>query len=722
MAMKNFWLLSIQDSSLTVCLVKIKDTKYSIISTGLSQSWSSDSPPSFINAIDKSLSSASQQASLDPLQEPSTAAFILPPFWVSSDGKIAPVKFDLIEPACKKLKLQPLGFIANDEAIAEAVNQEDSFPGSFILLHLSQKTASLSLVYLGKVKERLFKNFSSTFDPSILYSMLLEVKKDTVLPPQIVVFGAYSDSVIADLNSYPWTSQKETKVFLHIPQIDTYNQNKVLNIYTEVIASQIDPVSQTKPSLPSSASPEPVVEAKSPPISDNQLQEVNAADLGFTTSAIKPSPSPLPPPLPSDPSALPPSSPSPTPAIVTTPSPDTPPPRPRRRLRFKLKIPHSTRSFGFLFLALSPLLILFPFLFSRAQLTIFVTPYSFNQQIDITMDTQIDSFDADHHIIPVQKNNFTVNSSATTVTSGTKTIGQSATGEIRIYNKQEKAQKLDEGSLLTDSDGKKFQLTNPVQVAPSSSDLDQGIVILGQTRASVTALDIGPEYNINQDSQLNFSDFSSDLLIAKTLQDLSGGTREEVRAVSSEDKNLLKQKINQAVEDSVDQDIDQQTDQLDHVIKSTVQINTGRIDYSREIGEVADEITASVITTVTVFSLEPAQKENIVRTLLSSQEDFPDSQIDPDQFQLEFTIDKIDTDTASGTLVVQGQSLPSIDIDQFKKDISGKSVKKTDQIIKQSLPRAYNYNLKTNLPFLGRLNPLPFRPKNITVIIKTESP
>lgn len=723
-----------------VCLVGIKDTKYSIISTGPSRPWSSTSPAiSFTKAIDKSLSSASQQASLDSSQEPSAVTFILPPFWVSSDGKITPAKFDLVESACKKLKLRPLGFIANDEAIAESVNQKDGFPSSFILLHLGNLTASLSLVYLGKVKDRLFKNFSPPFSPSVLYSMLLEVKKDTVLPPQIIVFGSYSESILADLNAHPWTGNKETKAFLHIPQIQDYSQNRILDIYTAVIASQIDPSSSTSTQLdvknpatptPQRLGPLPEAEAEATGYStkatpstdssslrvdvkpkadqkDDQLQEIDPVDMGFTVSTNPP------PPFLSAPPPILPSSVPPTPL-------DIPSPPPRRR--FKFKLPRPKKSFGSLFLAFSPLLILLPFLFCQAQLTIFVTPYSFDNQVNITLDSTIDSFDVDNRLVPVQKNTFTFDSSATVATTGVKVIGQSATGEVKIYNKQSQAQKLDKDDLLVDSAGKKFQLINPVQVAPSSSDLDQGIITLGQTKASVTAVDIGPEYNIDGGSQLDFVDFSSDLLMAKTTQDFDGGVRQEVKAVGQEDKDLLKQRINQSTENSLDQNINQQADQSDSIIRQTVQTDTGRIDYSREIGETVDEITASATTTVTVFSLKSNQKEIIIKALLSSDQNFSDSQINPDLFEFDFTIDKIDTDTASGTLDIKGQSLPVIDIIQFKKAISGKSTKKTDEIIKQILPRAYNYNLKINLPFLGRFTPLPFRPKNIDITIKTESP
>lgn len=721
MAIEKFWLISVQDSDLTVCLVNLKNTKYSVNSVGLSPSWSSSSPSSFIDAIDKSLSIASQKISLDPSQEPSATAFILPPFWVNADGKIASEKFDLIESTCKKLKLRPLGFIANDEAIATSVNQEDGFPSSFVILHLNATTASLSLVYLGKVKERLFKNFSPPFTPSVLYSMLLEVKKDTVLPPQIVVFGSYSEAIITDLNSYAWTDQKQTKVFLHIPQIKAYSSDEVLDIYTHVIASQIDPTSQSKTHLPrSSDHPDSDVKTDSLIDSKNQLQEIDPADLGFSdASPFSPAPLPLIPPS----SPVLPSSPAPNPL----PPPDVAPIRASAKKpfflrRLKFKMPRLNRSFLFLPLALSPLLILFPFFFSQARLTIFVTPYSFDKKSNINLDTKIETFDAEDNRIPVKKNTFTFDSSVTTATTGVKIIGQSATGEIKIYNKQAVAQQLNKDNSLTDSAGHKFQLINPVQVAPSSSDLDQGIITLGQTKASVMALDIGPEYNIDQNSQLSFTDFSTDLIIAKASQAFSGGTRQEVKAVSQEDEDLLKQKINQLVKDSTEQNIDQQTNQLDYVIKPTVKISTGRIDYSRELGETADEITASVVTTVSVFSLNPGQKESIIKALLSSEENFSDSRIDPDRFEFSFTIDKIDSDTASGTLTIRGQSLPTVNIDQFKKDISGKSTGKVDQIIKQTLPRTYNYNLKINLPFLGRFTPLPFRSKNITVTIKTESP
>ncbi|MBU3935314.1 hypothetical protein KJ909_01440, partial [Patescibacteria group bacterium] len=132
MAVKIFWLLSVADSYLSACLVALEDDSYHLLSSSDDFTWETGKQ-SFTSAVDKAIFSVAEKISLAEADEPSSAAFILPPFWVSSEGKITPPKLEIVEDACKKLKLQPLGFIANDETIAEAGNLEDDFPASFIL-------------------------------------------------------------------------------------------------------------------------------------------------------------------------------------------------------------------------------------------------------------------------------------------------------------------------------------------------------------------------------------------------------------------------------------------------------------------------------------------------------------------------------------------------------------------------------------------------------------
>ena len=89
----------------------------------------------------------------------------------------------------------------------------------------------------------------------------------------------------------------------------------------------------------------------------------------------------------------------------------------------------------------------------------------------------------------------------------------------------------------------------------SSSDLDKGVITLGQTRAMIEAGDIGPEYNLAKDASLTFKDGNLSELIAKANSAFAGGSKQEIAAVSPEDRTRLEadltQKINQEVETRV---------------------------------------------------------------------------------------------------------------------------------------------------------------------------
>ena len=359
---------------------------------------------------------------------------------------------------------------------------------------------------------------------------------------------------------------------------------------------------------------------------------------------------------------------------------------------------------------------------SKAELIIFVTPYSFDKQFSVTLDSTLDTSDFSRGLISVQKNESVIETTSSISTTGSLTIGERAKGQIVIYNKQAKVQQLDKNTVLLDSQGRKFNLANPVQVTASTPDLDQGIITLGQTKAVALAVDIGPESNIDSQQELTFDQFSSDLLVAKTVENFSGGSRQQVKAVSDQDQQTLKEKINEDVSQSISEKITQKIDKISQIINETLQSSNSRIDYNREIGEQAEELSASVSTTVTIFSLKPGQKEEILSAFLSDQPDFAKSQFDADSFSLTFDIKQITANTASGTLTLKGQSLPQVDLPLLTKQISGKFRQKIPQILNQTFPRMYNYQILTNTSFFDRFNPLPFLTKNINITVKIESP
>ena len=746
---KSFWLIDFDAAVVAVSYVGHENGKFRVGAVGPQIEYLPNGD-SLAVAVDLSLSSSADSINLPEADEPDTAAFILPPFWVGPDGKITPAELKLIETVCKKHRLRPMGFISNDEAIVEEANHVDGFPASFVLVKISAHEMTVSLTYLGKVIERQRKALPEGFEPIYLETALLEFKTESTLPPEIILFGDISTEIVEAVKNFPWIGKKNVETFLHFPDIKTYSTIDLVSIYTHSITSQFqDPVINTRPPEPEeeSASVESVDEiatVETEPESESNFTEVTAAELGF--SAVNNPPEDLSPivdeptenevtnfvPAPSVEPQIPeltldsdsiiiPKKPllDPAPIKEELELPFTAP-----KIQFtapKFKLPQFKFPLGkalYLPLLLLPLAVLFFFFFSQADISIFLTPYTFSKQFSVTLDTNATAINVASKIIPVSVKSFDINSSASIPTTGQKTIGDKAKGEIVIFNKLDKTQSLPQGTVLLDDKGNKFLLTSAVQVAPSVANLDLGVINLGQTKIIIAAADIGPEFNIKKDTQLHFKDFPETSFIAKTDQDLSGGTKQQIAAVSAQDKTNLGQQITQLVNSAVNDKLKQEGSSVNGLIKDSTQIQKGHVEYSREVGEQADQLTATVTSSVSVYYLESSKKADVLQAFLASEPGYTDSQIDPDNFTLTLSASKNTGTTLQGSISIQGQATPKIDRASIIKKVAGKRPATANSIIKNSVPRAYKYQITTNFKFLNFLNPLPFLLKNITLEVK----
>lgn len=743
----HFWLLSIEESRLSVSLVNVGTQSAKVLSSGPVLDWDSSQPDSFLNAFDQSLSQSAQDANLPENSEPDKVSLVLPPFWLAHDGKIIKDKLDLITSACKKLKLKALGYIASDDAIVEYYNDQEEYPSSYILLGLSNSQFALSLVYFGKIKSKILKKFDSIFVPEYLETALIELNSTSTLPPQIMVYGDQTASLVSDLNNYPWVSKKDVETFLHLPNIESIDSSEIIRIYSKVVYNQIKsnllllPKSSSVDEQETSHNPPPVLEVETSPEEEPQdiqpdipevpediIEEVPITDFGFSPASLDPV---SPPELIPEPQPViePISDIVPPPELnLTSPKPSLP------KIDFKnilsklkslplpkISLPLKNKKILFIIISILPIFLLIPFLFSTAKITIFINPYQFQLDTQVNLDSTATQIDAESKSIPVTKQSFTVSSSIVVPTTGTKTIGEKAKGEITIYNKTDQSVDLAQSAVLQDSTGRNFELLAPVSVPASSSDLEEGVINLGKIQATVVASQIGPESNLTKDTELIFKNYSKNQLVAKVSESLAGGTQEDIPAVTQADKDQIESQLSQSIQQAIDEKVDQDVERLEGLIMDTVKKSPNRIVYSREIGEEADELSASVEAEISAFVINPQIKTEIISAFLSSNPDFNKAEINPDSFDLTFKVIELESSLASAQLTLNGSAKPKLDETQIKQNISGKSLKKAQEYLTNNVPRAINFNIKTNFSFLEFINPLPFRQENITIETKTES-
>lgn len=718
----SFWLIYIQDSSVSVSLVTNNDKNFHILGTGPSVDWDSNIEESLSKSIDESLSIASINANITEDQEPSSAAFVIPPFWVGSDSKITTSRLKLIKEACKKLSLQPTGYLAEDDSIVEDANSADGFPASFILLHLSSNEFYLSLVYLGHIKQRIIKPIVDEFTGQVVESALLELKSESALPPQIIVYGDASPQTVSLLKDFPWVGKKNIETFLHFPDIKYLSNQEIISVFLRVICSQINPniKSNEVSDIETISSDEEVVNK----IEESSLIEIEPDALGFSNSDSL-----------SEPQS---SSPSidnvlqidskPIPEIIPEPNldPFEPPIMPpivniNKNKKFiiplnifrKIKLPKLNNLFWILLIIL-PFVLLFPLFFIKSQIIFFMNPYDFSKSIPVTLEEGIDSSQINKSIIPVGKKSFEIESTAKVATTGQKTIGEKSKGEITIYNKVDEAQKIPQGSILIDSVGKKFELVNAVSVESSNSNLEQGVITLGQTKTAVMAVEIGSEYNINSGVELSFKDYPNTVLIAKTNNGFTGGDRQQILAVSQQDKTNVQNKLDQQIDTDIDAKISSDVNNLAGSLKDTLLIKKSNLELSREVGETSEELIGTVKSSVSIFIISDETKKMIISHFLSTEPDFDKIEVNPSDFQVSFKPTKLELDRAVGTLTITGSSLPKLEINNIKKNLLLKTETQANEIIKKIVPRANRFKI------FNKFFILPLKIENIDIQVKLE--
>ncbi|HBP51483.1 MAG: hypothetical protein US68_C0008G0002 [Candidatus Shapirobacteria bacterium GW2011_GWE1_38_10] len=705
-----YWLISITSEAVSVGLIK-RGTPNSLVALGPETEWLPDNPDSFLHSVDISLSAAAEKVALEPEQEPEVSAFILPPKWIGNDGKIFPEFLKLLENLCRSLKLKPLGFISNDEAFIEALGKDDSFPPSFILVYLGLKEFSLSLVYLGEVKKRFHQVLSDDFTPQDLENALVTVRLDSALPPRILIFGHLGLSIVDDLKNYSWIGKKNVETFLHLPDVESYQPEELFNLYCKTVSSQIENNSEVV--IPPSAFPEAketIIEEKveepieervqdlTEGVEENIVDEVKSEDLGFS-EIIESDSIVLSPPTP-EPSSIPPASPK---LNLSFPKISFP----------KLHLPHfSFNPWLLIPFALSPLLILLPYFLIKAEVTINFNPIEINKDFNVTLDSTTSSVTADN--IPVIKKSLDLKFSESLPTTGEKETGDKAKGEITIFNKDDKIQNVPKGTILSDTSGKKYELLTSVQIPASAYNLATGTITMGQSKANAIASDIGPEFDLKKDALLSFKDSSS--LLAKVNDSLSGGSRRQIRVVSQEDKNNLNKSVTDSLDSRISEKINAESS-LNGLMPGTKFIDKKQLDFNREIGEEADTLQVNADLIISVFQLDPQQKDSILKTLFANDQAFLLSIASPSDFTFSFVPTKNSSEKSVGKLTVTGKTLPKIDVDDLRQRLTGQDFTTALKII-DSQSRVYNREIKIIPNMFSFLKRLPPSKDKITIIEK----
>lgn len=309
--------------------------------------------------------------------------------------------------------------------------------------------------------------------------------------------------------------------------------------------------------------------------------------------------------------------------------------------------------------------------------------------------------------------------SESTATTGTKEVGEKATGQILLHNFGESPQVVAAGTAIS-VDGLTYTLNDAVSIPAAKETIGASGLVKepGKVSAAVQAEEIGEEYNISQDKRMAVGGFAASQVFALSDGEFGGGSKDTVPVVSSQDEQTLAQ----AIEDQAKKQqssVKGATADGNPVLEGLTEIETEEVALSTAVGQEAQQVSMKGTLEVRTYAYDEDKLKNLLISKVSG--DVPDGYAISPQ-TLSYSIAKAEKKDKVITLVVhvEAAALKEVQKKEIKERISGKHISDVDFILENSYD-ATKVEVEPQSPFLFFINNwMPFLPDNIEVKVRSE--
>ncbi len=300
--------------------------------------------------------------------------------------------------------------------------------------------------------------------------------------------------------------------------------------------------------------------------------------------------------------------------------------------------------------------------------------------------------------------------------TGTKAVGTPAKGSITIFSIFTNSTNIPQGTKLTSDNGLVFTLTNAVNVGSFSGDISDPPVTI--SNVSVTANDIGPNYNLPSGTKFTINGLDKGSISAKNDAAFSGGTQQNITVVSQKDEDALVSNLTKNLETKAQTDISNTAGNDKVVLPFFTKEEVTKKTFSKNVGDQAKSVSLDATITYHSASYTKNDLQSFSQSIFQGK--IPsNSTLSPNGIQATVSDPKNDNQSFRGSLDMKASFLPKLDTQTITQDITGKSFNQAQSII-QKYPQVSNVaiQLQPNIPFLPKL--LPRFSKNIHVSITNE--
>lgn len=319
---------------------------------------------------------------------------------------------------------------------------------------------------------------------------------------------------------------------------------------------------------------------------------------------------------------------------------------------------------------------------TEVEVTLNKKPIS--KDITLQLDTSLKETDVESLTIAADTVQKTVSARATMQTTGLKVVGEEAKGRVVIYNKTDAVKKFEKGTVLKSGE-LSFTIDDEVTIASASAK--QGGEDYGSTEVTVTAQQIGAESNLSKDTELTVSSYDKNTYNAYVDEALTGGSSREVRVVAEADRTeLLTDLRGELLEEANSQFADESGDGV--YILPSKSIVSEDATFDAEVESEANELTLELEITVEAVSYSGGDLKPVAAEIL--KQEIPDNyELADEDPQILSSPSQTDLDKLeSGAVVsleanISSYAIPQLSEDEIRQQIVGKQFSEAESLLTQ---------------------------------------
>lgn len=345
-----------------------------------------------------------------------------------------------------------------------------------------------------------------------------------------------------------------------------------------------------------------------------------------------------------------------------------------------------------------------------ANVSLAVTPKVITDQQSVTFSTDgVNNFS--QNILGVQKMSVDEKGALSENTTATKEIGNPAKGSITIFNADSNPASLSANTTIIASNGLKFSLDSAVNVPASNGDPTDPQS--GKASISVTATDIGPNYNLPSGTKFTFTNNSQ--IAAKNDSPFSGGTKQEINVVAQADIDKLLADFIKNLENKAKTDMQGKLDDTTILLPFFTSESLTNKTLSNKVGDQAKNLSITATVSYETLGIKKSDIDAYTKQHLKDQLQSAGT-ITSNGLQSDITDIKQNKDTTTAIIKMKAILLPTIGTTDLVQKIAGKSFTQAKDILLGNNQVAnVTISLTPTIPLLPKI--LPRLTQHIHIII-----